>query len=96
MQCPFTQDDIRTLIGTRKLLLLKRGSRKYPGKQTLSFYLPIYDSEVKELGLTEQSMVRAEIARVELRQDLKRPAFEIQVSVRQTPTIYQEDYGRLR
>ena len=65
MPCPFNDNDVKVLVDSRKLLLLRRGSKKYLGKQTVTYYIPLYEGEVRQLGLGENSLVRAEVARIE-------------------------------
>ena len=79
MQCPFSQDNVRTIIDSRKCLLLKRRSKKYAKTKSVTFYLPIYEEEVKRLGLSENSLIRAEISKIEEFDSVSRPAHEAEL-----------------
>jgi hypothetical protein len=81
MPCVFTEREIKTVIDSRKLLLLRRGSKKYPGKQSVSYYIPLYEGEVRQLGLGEDSLVRAEVSRIERSESVKKPAHELQAEL---------------
>ena len=57
-----------------------------PLKRAYRTYLPLYKNEIEFLGLTENSLIRAELSRVEKNDSVKRPAFEIQAELDQLRT----------
>ena len=62
MPCIFGRNDIKIEIGLRKVLRLKRPSKKSPDKVSILYYLPIHKDEVERLGLTKNSLIKAELA----------------------------------
>ncbi len=62
MPCIFARTDAKIEIGIRKVLQLKRPSKKSPDKVSILYYLPIHKDEVERLGLTKNSLVKAELA----------------------------------
>lgn len=69
----FSEHDRTLWIDGRKVIVISRKSAK-------SYYLPLYRGEVQKLGLTQNSFLKAEIARTEAYQD-ERPAAEIQAEL---------------
>jgi hypothetical protein len=66
----FTDNDTTVWIDGRKVVYVSR-------KRSKSAYLPLYRGEIAKLGLTENSFVKAEVARTEAYQ-VERPASELQ------------------
>ncbi len=50
-------------------------------KVSRTFYLPLRQNEIQFLGLSEDSYVKAEIARIEKKDSLARPSYEIQAEL---------------
>jgi hypothetical protein len=69
----FTDNDRTVWVDRRKIVCISRKSSK-------SYYLPLYRGEIAKLGLSENSFVKAEIARTEAYQE-ERPASEIQAEL---------------
>ena len=81
MSSIFTEKDAKISISARKLVVQKRHPKNSPEKQGRSYYLPIYESEREFLGLGENSLVKAEIARLESNPSVTKPAHEIQAEL---------------
>lgn len=86
MPCVFAEQDVKIAVDARKLLLLKRRARKSVEKgakvrESRTFYLPIRQNEIQYLGLSEDSYVKAEIARLQRNDTVERPAYEIQAEL---------------
>ena len=86
MPCVFAEQDVKIAVDARKLLLLKRRARKSVEKgakvrESRTFYLPIRQNEIQYLGLSEDSYVKAEIARLQRNDTVERPAYEIQAGL---------------
>lgn len=58
----FAKTDIKIAIGVRKVSVQKRPLKKTPDRPSIMFYLPIHKDEALRLGLTENSVVKAEIS----------------------------------
>ena len=86
MPCIFTDDTVKLNVDGRKIYQSKRASKNDPSKSSVSYYLPLYKNEIEFLGLTENSLIRAELSRVEKNDSIKRPAFEIQAEFDQLRT----------
>lgn len=62
MPCIFAKNEEKITIGVRKVLQLKRPSKKSVDKVSTLFYLPIHKDEAQRLGLTGESLLKAEIS----------------------------------
>jgi len=69
MNCIFTEKDNKIQIGIRKVLQLKRTSKKSAGKLSVSYYIPIYKDEAERLRLTHESLVKVELSLLPARYD---------------------------
>ncbi len=80
MPCIFETTDNKVVVDSRKVLCLKRTAKK-PGGKSLAFYVPLYAGEIQHLGITENSLVRAEVSRLERSDSSSRPAHELEAEL---------------
>ncbi len=80
MSCIFSPNDNKVVVDSRKIACIKRAAKK-PGGISRAYYIPLYSSEVSHLGISENSLVRAEISRVERSDSSSRPAYELEVEL---------------
>ena len=59
--CAFQKDEAKIVIGVRKVSCIRRPSKNPEHFSTL-YYLPIHKEEAQRLGLTKDSLLKAEIA----------------------------------
>ena len=80
MPCIFVGNDLKITVDSRKIACIKRHAKK-PGGIARAYYIPLYSSEVQHLGISENSLIRAEIARVDRSDATSRPAHELEAEL---------------
>jgi hypothetical protein len=76
----FSTRRIKVVVDSRKIACIKRSAKK-PGGIRRAYYIPLYSSEISHLGISENSLFRAEISRLERSDSSSRPAHELEAEL---------------